>query len=30
MITHDLNIARKADRMIKIQDGKIYSDEKIK
>lgn len=30
MITHDLNIAREADRMIKIQDGKIYSDEKIK
>lgn len=29
MITHDLNIAREADRMIKIQDGKIYSDEKI-
>lgn len=30
MITHDLNIAREADRMIKIQDGKIFSDEKIK
>lgn len=30
MITHDLNIARGADRMIKIQDGKIFSDEKIK
>lgn len=30
MITHDLNIARQADRMIKIQDGKIFSDEKIK
>ena len=29
MITHDLNIASQADRMIKIQDGKIYSDEKI-
>lgn len=30
MITHDLNIARGADRMIKIQDGKIFSDEKTK
>ena len=30
MITHDLNIARQADRMIQIQDGKIFSDEKIK
>lgn len=30
MITHDLNIAKQADRMIKIQDGKIFSDEKIK
>ena len=30
MITHDLNIAKQADRMIKIQDGKISSDEKIK
>ena len=29
MITHDLNIAKQADRMIKIQDGKIFSDEKI-
>ena len=29
MITHDLNIASQADRMIKIQDGKIFSDEKI-
>ena len=29
MITHYLNIAREADRMIKIQDGNIYSDEKI-
>lgn len=29
MITHDLNIARQADRMIKIQDGKIVSDEKL-
>lgn len=28
MITHDLNIAREADRMIKIQDGKIFSDER--
>lgn len=27
MITHDLNIAKQADRMIKIQDGKIFSDE---
>lgn len=30
MITHDLEIAKQADRMIKIQDGKIFSDEKIK
>ena len=30
MITHDLSIAKQADRMIKIQDGKIFSDEKIK
>lgn len=30
MITHDLSIARQADRMIKIQDGKVFSDEKIK
>ena len=30
MITHDLNIAKQADRIIKIQDGKISSDEKIK
>lgn len=30
MITHDLNIAKQADRMIKIQDGKIFSDERIK
>lgn len=29
MITHDLNIAKQADRMIKIQDGKIFSDEKL-
>ncbi len=29
MITHDLNIASQADRMIKIQDGKIFSDEKM-
>lgn len=28
MITHDLNIARQADRMIQIQDGKIFSDER--
>lgn len=28
MITHDLNIAKQADRMIKIQDGKIFSDER--
>ncbi len=28
MITHDLNIAKQADRMIQIQDGKIVSDER--
>lgn len=30
MITHDINIANEADRVIKIEDGKIFSDEKIK
>lgn len=30
MITHDPNIAKEADRVIKIEDGKIVSDEKIK
>lgn len=30
MITHDANIAKEADRVIKIEDGKIFSDEKIK
>ena len=28
MITHDLNLAKQADRMIQIQDGKIVADEK--
>jgi ABC transporter, ATP-binding protein len=28
MITHDENIARQADRLITISDGKIISDEK--
>ena len=26
IITHDMNIAKKADRIIKIEDGKISSD----
>lgn len=30
MITHDSNIAKEADRIIQIKDGKIFSDEKIK
>ena len=30
MITHDPSIAKEADRIIKIEDGKIVSDEKIK
>lgn len=30
MITHDESIAKEADRIIKIEDGKIFSDEKIK
>lgn len=30
MITHDSNVAKQADRIIKIEDGKIVSDEKIK
>lgn len=30
MITHDENIAKEADRIIQIQDGKISSDSKIK
>lgn len=30
MITHDQNIAKEADRVIQIKDGKIFSDEKIK
>lgn len=30
MITHDANIAKEADRVIRIEDGKIFSDEKIK
>lgn len=29
MITHDPHIAKQADRVIRIQDGKIFSDEKI-
>ena len=28
MITHDLNLAKQADTMIQIQDGKIVADEK--
>lgn len=28
MITHDLNLAKQADRKIQIQDGKIVADEK--
>jgi len=28
MITHDENIARQADRLITISDGKIISDER--
>ena len=28
MMTHDENIARQADRLITISDGKIISDEK--
>ena len=28
MITHDLNLAKQANRMIQIQDGKIVADEK--
>ena len=28
VITHDLNIAASADRIIKIEDGKIISDER--
>lgn len=28
MITHDLSLAKQADRMIQIQDGKIVADEK--
>lgn len=30
MITHDENIAKEADRIIQIRDGKIFSDKKIK
>jgi len=29
VITHDENIALQADRIIRIADGKIVSDEKI-
>ncbi|MBF1057387.1 MAG: ABC transporter ATP-binding protein, partial [Peptostreptococcus sp.] len=28
MITHDENVARQADRLITISDGKIISDER--
>lgn len=30
MITHDSNIAKEADRIITIEDGKIASDERVK
>lgn len=30
MITHDPNIAKEADRVIKIEDGKIFSDKNLK
>jgi ABC-type antimicrobial peptide transport system, ATPase component len=30
LITHDMNVASKAKRVIKIMDGQIYSDEKIR
>lgn len=30
MITHDINIAKEADRLITIEDGKIISDERLR
>lgn len=30
LVTHDANIAKEADRIITINDGKIVKDEKIK
>ena len=30
LITHDINIAKSADRVITIEDGEIISDEVIK
>ena len=30
MITHDINLAKEAKRIITLEDGKIVKDEKIK
>ncbi len=30
MITHDMNLAKTADRIITLEDGHIVKDEKIK